>query len=1028
MSAILPDKQSPFNRHVWLTISLLVTLAITFTIYVQSEHKSDLAAEMRYKSFLLADELRQSSDDLTRMVRTYVVTGDPVYKKYYQDILDIRNGKKQRPVGYQNIYWDFVLANKELPHPGSGQAVALLDLMRQVGFTEEEFSKLAEAKANSDGLTVREFEAMKLIDSTGPEAVGNRAKARLMMHDAKYHQAKAAIMKPIDEFFELMDKRTSDAVQAARTRATNFRVVFIVLGLSLMVLLLRTNKILHKIMGGSVDEVYAHITKIGHGDFSSTILVTADMKNSVLGWLAETQANLNGIDSERRRAGEEMQRSEEKFRVLYDSTSDAVMLLDEKGFFDCNKATLTMFGCATREEFYHKHPAVLSPPQQPCGTDSMVLANNMISTAVEKGSNHFEWVHKRDDTGDTFPADVLLNAMELDGKKVIQAVVRDITEARRVGAYREMSRKVFEILNEPGGTHNSIQRVLAELKILTGCDAVGICLQEGKDFPYFCQEGFSDASLLTENTLLKGTVDGAICHYKDGSLCLEGACGLVISGKTDPANKLFTRGGSFWTNDSFAHLDIPIGDDPRHNPRNQCMHHGYASIALIPIRRKDRVVGLIQLNDWRKGLFNIDIIELMEGVASNIGEALSRKQVEEALRESEKRYKNFVENSLSGVYVVQDGCFAFVNSNVAAFMGYKPEEIIGRPSDNFFHPEDREKIRGNAKKMLSGEELLPYEYRIVSKSGQLRWVMQTVSPIIFNGRQAILGNCIDVTDKRQREVQNLHSQKLESVGQLAAGIAHEINTPIQFIGDNISFMKGAFQDILSLSTLLKPVKSADLSDPEVAKDLLSRIHNKEEEIDIEYLRKEIPLAIQQSLDGLQRVSKIVLAMREFSHPGGADKTNMDINKAIESTIILSRNEWKYQADLTTDLAPDLPTVQGYPADFNQVILNLIVNAAQALQEKAGTGNAEKGRIEISTRQDGNEVEICIRDTGRGIPPEVQSRIFDPFFTTKEVGKGTGQGLTIAHNIIVSKHGGKIHFETSIGEGTAFYIRLPIIKE
>jgi len=412
------------------------------------------------------------------------------------------------------------------------------------------------------------------------------------------------------------------------------------------------------------------------------------------------------------------------------------------------------------------------------------------------------------------------------------------------------------------------------------------------------------------------------------------------------------------------------------------------------------------------------------GVLRDITE---RKQAEESLKESENRYKNLVENSFSCVYVIQDGRFVFSNNNAATFTGYNREEIIGKPSDSFVQQEDRGKIREKAKKMLRGEDLSPYEFKIVSKTGQLRWILETVSPISYNGHPAILGNCIDITERRKREILNLHSQKLESVGQLAAGIAHEINTPIQFIGDNITFMKGAFQGIIALAALLDAVKSDDLLNPEFAKDICARIQEKEDEIDLDFLKKEVPQAIDQSLDGLKRVALIVQAMREFSHPGGENKTDMDINKAIESTITLTRNEWKYSAELTTNLAPDLPIVQGYPADFNQVILNVIINAAHALQEKDGKGGPQKERIEISTRQDGKEVEICIRDTGAGIPQEIQSRIFDPFFTTKEVGKGTGQGLSIARNIIVKKHGGKIFFETKPGEGTAFYIRLPLIQ-
>ena len=423
--------------------------------------------------------------------------------------------------------------------------------------------------------------------------------------------------------------------------------------------------------------------------------------------------------------------------------------------------------------------------------------------------------------------------------------------------------------------------------------------------------------------------------------------------------------------------------------------------------------------------YNMVEHQVLERTTELTSEITERKQIEESLRESENRYKNLVENSFLWVYVIQDGLFAFSNSNAAAFTGYNREEIIGKPSDSFVHPEDRGKTREKVKKMLRGEDLSPYEFKIVSKAGQLRWIMETVSSISFKGRPAILGNCIDITERCQREILDIHSQKMEAVGQLAAGIAHEINTPVQFIGDNITFIQSAFDDLLSLSAILNAFKNDDLLSPVVAKDILSRIREREKKIDLDFLRKEIPQAIEQSMAGLQRVSRIVQVMREISHPGGDKKIDLDINKAIESTIILTKNEWKYSAELITKLAADLPIVQGYPADFSQVILNLIVNATQALQEKVGKNGAAGEHIEISTRQDGNEVEICIRDTGLGITQEIQSRIFDPFFTTKAIGKGTGQGLAIAQNIIVKKHGGRIFFETKSGEGTSFYIRLPL---
>ena len=396
-----------------------------------------------------------------------------------------------------------------------------------------------------------------------------------------------------------------------------------------------------------------------------------------------------------------------------------------------------------------------------------------------------------------------------------------------------------------------------------------------------------------------------------------------------------------------------------------------------------------------------------------------------------KEYVHNIIKTMPCALIVTDrqGVIVASNQGVLSLLGYEELEIIGEPISKILSIENIPDIE-YVKKLAEQGEVLRTEKECFTKGG-------AAIPVLFSAGMSSNMNggesestlsmvCImlDIRDRKKLEIELRLAQKLESVGQLAAGIAHEINTPIQFIGDNITFMKNAFQDIISLSDLMKSFKNGDLSNPAVANGILSQIREKEEKIDFDFLREEIPQAIEQSLDGLQRVGLIVQAMREFSHPGGESKTDLDINKAIESTIILTKNEWKYSAELTTTLAPDLPIVQGYPADFNQVILNLIMNAAQALQEKVGKDGSTKGRIEVSTRQDGNEVEVCIRDTGPGIPLEIQSRIFDPFFTTKAVGKGTGQGLAITQNIIVQKHGGKIFFETNSGEGTAFYIRLP----
>ena len=287
----------------------------------------------------------------------------------------------------------------------------------------------------------------------------------------------------------------------------------------------------------------------------------------------------------------------------------------------------------------------------------------------------------------------------------------------------------------------------------------------------------------------------------------------------------------------------------------------------------------------------------------------------------------------------------------------------------------------------------------------------------------ILGT--DITEMKLIEKQLAQSQKLESIGQLAAGIAHEINTPMQYIGDNTRFLEEGFasleQILLLYDQLMDGFRAGIPTD-----DLVRKIRNIRNEMDLDYLRQDIPNAIKQSLDGIDSVSSIVRAMKEFSHPGSDAKTDIDLNKAIETTIMVARNEWKYVAEIATDLDSNLPRVPCLPGEVNQVILNMIINAAHAISEKQSrNGSEQKGTIKISTRTLDEFAEISINDTGTGIPEVIKSKIFDPFFTTKEVGKGTGQGLAISHLVIVEKHGGTISFESEDGKGTTFLVRLPL---
>ncbi len=276
--------------------------------------------------------------------------------------------------------------------------------------------------------------------------------------------------------------------------------------------------------------------------------------------------------------------------------------------------------------------------------------------------------------------------------------------------------------------------------------------------------------------------------------------------------------------------------------------------------------------------------------------------------------------------------------------------------------------------------------------------------------------------KLQMELTQAH--KLESVGQLAAGIAHEINTPTQYVSDNTQFLKDAFQDIDGLLDHLVPLVSS-LRSGNMDESLIAKVEEAIQLADIDYLRDEIPQAIDQSLSGVAQVAKIVRAMKNFSHPGSTSKVLVNLKEAIETTMSVARNEWKYVAEIVTDFDETLEEVSCLPGELNQVLLNLIVNAAHAIEAKIDVEAQERGIITIGTRRKKNMAEIFIQDTGTGIPEAAQRRIFDPFFTTKPVGKGTGQGLAISYSVMVEKHGGEIDFITEEGKGTTFFVRIPM---
>ena len=382
------------------------------------------------------------------------------------------------------------------------------------------------------------------------------------------------------------------------------------------------------------------------------------------------------------------------------------------------------------------------------------------------------------------------------------------------------------------------------------------------------------------------------------------------------------------------------------------------------------------------------------------------------------RLSRVLETISSALFVTgPDDCITTVNAAAGELLGVPREELIGRTLESIM-PASAVAAAREERKPVSGREV-----ELRGMSGEAIPALVSTNSLTGGEREEIEGLvCVatDLRERRQMEMDLRHAQKLESIGQLAAGIAHEINTPIQFVGDSAQFLQEAWEDLVPVLDASEEMAAAARggADPKAS---LEKFHAATEDAELEFLREEVPRSLSRTRDGVSRVAKIVMAMKDFSHPGSAEMAPADLNRAIESTMVVAKNEYKYIADLELELR-EIPQVVCNLGDLNQVILNLVVNAAHAIEANP---DMDRGRIAVATSVGEGFVVVRVEDDGGGVPVEVANRIFDPFFTTKEVGKGTGQGLSIAHNIVVDKHQGSLRLENTPGVGAAFIIELPV---
>ncbi len=470
----------------------------------------------------------------------------------------------------------------------------------------------------------------------------------------------------------------------------------------------------------------------------------------------------------RKKAEEALASISRQNELILNSAAEGILGVDLQGNHTfVNSAAARMLGYEVEEliglpshsTWHHTKPDGSPYPKEECKILTAPLEGKLHRMSTE--------VFWRKD-GISFPVEYSSTPIYEQGRPAgVVVTFTDITERKLAESYREMSNEILQIISKPVSLYDLIQSVITAFKKWTGFDAVGIRLRNGYDFPYFAQNGFSNEFLLTENTLTERGTDGGVCRDKDGNIRLECTCGLVITGRTDPANPLFTKGGSAWTNDSFPLLDLPSDQDPRLNPRNQCIHQSYASVALVPIRTKDQIVGLIQFNDRRKNCFSLAAIEQFEDIAANIGEALLRKDTEEALLESEERYHFIADHTADHIWTMDLSLrYMYSSPAVTRILGYTVDELMAQSVDRFFTPESLVA----AKKVLMGEletdknpntdpnRIRTFRSEHRHKNGNLVWLESSISIIRDASLKpiGILGVSRDITERKKAEEQLQH--------------------------------------------------------------------------------------------------------------------------------------------------------------------------------------------------------------------------------------------------------------------------------
>ena len=590
-------------------------------------------------------------------------------------------------------------------------------------------------------------------------------------------------------------------------------------------------------------------------------------------------------------------------------------------------------------------------------------------------------------------------------------ISRDINQRKRSEKRRQLATEILELLNKSGQRVDTIREILHLLRQFTGFESVSIRLHDGQDSPYYESYGFPEEFIEIEDFFCASGQSEEPIRDTQGTPTLECMCRNILCGRTDPSLPFFTEGGSFWSNSS---SDL-LGAISTKEPQSQtCRSKGYESVALVPLRSVNRIIGLLQFHDTRKDRFSPDLVKFFEELGASIGIALENKQAEEEMT----RLRNFMKNMIDSmpsvlVGIDRSGRVTHWNLEAERLTGRQAEEAQGQPLQEVI-PQLQDYM-DNVQQAIQLREPQKTEKVNLQVEGESRYANVMVYPLISNGVEGAVIRVDDVTERVRFEEMMIQSEKMASVGGLAAGMAHELNNPLASILQNAQVVLNRVSK--SIPANIQAAREAGTS----VKAIKSYME-----------RREIIKMLKLIENSGERAAQIVADMLSFSRKGGSHSTLYDLRELLDRAITLAvhiydplKNYDFRQVKIVREYDPVLPQIPCEQNQIQQVILNLLTNAAQALAEREPSMGTPK--IILRTLWEGKLARIEIEDNGPGMPEEIRKRVFEPFFTTKEVGVGTGLGLAVSYFIIKEHHGGTMSVESKVGAGAKFIIHLPLSK-